>query len=77
MNIRETIQSIAENWFLCEPVFFDVLYRHQIVANEKMECPIRSGKGRVEYNPSLLKNTHMSASQMVADLKNKLQEAIW
>ena len=58
MNIRETIQSIAENWFLCEPVFFDVLYRHQIVANEKMECPIRSGKGRVEYNPSLLKNYH-------------------
>ena len=30
----------------------------QIVANEKMECPIRSGKGRVEYNPSLLKNYH-------------------
>lgn len=58
MNIRETIQSIAENWFLCEPVFFDVLYRHQIVANEKMECPIRSGKGRVEYNPSLLKDIH-------------------
>ena len=58
MNIRETIQSIAENWFLCEPVFFDVLYRHQIVANEKMECPMRSGKGRVEYNPSLLKNYH-------------------
>ena len=58
MNIRETIQSIAENWFLCEPVFFDVLYRHQIVANEKMECPIRSGKGRVEYNPSLLKDFH-------------------
>lgn len=58
MNIRETIQSIAENWFLCEPVFFDVLYNHQIVANEKMECPIRSGKGRVEYNPSLLKDFH-------------------
>lgn len=58
MSIRETIQSIAENWFLCEPVFFDVLYRHQIVANEKMECPIRSGKGRVEYNPSLLKDFH-------------------
>jgi predicted metal-dependent peptidase len=58
MNIRETIQSIAENWFLCEPVFFDVLYRHQIVANEKMECPIRSGKGRVEYNPSFLKDFH-------------------
>ena len=58
MNIRETIQSIAENWFLCEPVFFDMLYRHQIVANEKMECPIRSGKGRVEYNPILLKDFH-------------------
>lgn len=58
MNIRKTIQSIAENWFLCEPVFFDVFYRHQIVANEKMECPIRSGKGRVEYNPSLLKDFH-------------------
>ncbi len=58
MNIRETIQSITENWFLCEPVFFDVLYRHQIVANDKMECPIRSGKGRVEYNPSLLKDFH-------------------
>ena len=58
MTVRDTIQSIAENWFLSEPVFFEVLYIHQIVANEKMDCPIRSGKGRVEYNPQQLKGCH-------------------
>lgn len=58
MTVKETIQSIAENWFLSEPIFFKVLYIHQIVANEKMDCPIRSGKGRVEYNPQQLKGCH-------------------
>ena len=56
MNIRESIQKIAEYWFLSEPVFFEMLYRHKITANEDISCMIRSGQGRIEYNPHLLGN---------------------
>lgn len=56
MNIRESIQKIAEYWFLSEPVFFEMLYRHKITANEDISSMIRSGQGRIEYNPYLLGN---------------------
>ena len=56
MNIRESIQKIAEYWFLSEPVFFEMLYRHKITANEDISCMIRSGQVRIEYNPYLLGN---------------------
>ena len=52
--MKERITRILERWFLSEPVLFQVLCTHDIVRNDTMPCPVRSGARRVEYNPAYL-----------------------
>ena len=54
MTARERIQKEVEQWFLTEPVFFTVYCSHSLVMNANMLCPLRSGKGRIEYNPTII-----------------------
>ena len=54
MTARERIQKEIEQWFLTEPVFFIVYCSHSLVMNANMQCPLRSGKGRIEYNPAII-----------------------
>jgi hypothetical protein len=50
------ISKMTDIWFLTEPALFGAFCRHKLTANEGMECPVRVGKGRLEYNPSLIQN---------------------
>ena len=54
MTARERIQQEIEQWFLTQPVFFNVYCSHRLVMNANMLCPLRSGKGRIEYNPTII-----------------------
>ena len=54
MTARERIQQEAEQWFLTEPVFFTVYCSHRLTMNANMLCPLRTGKGRIEYNPTVI-----------------------
>jgi predicted metal-dependent peptidase len=54
MNARERIQQVAEQWFLTEPVFFAVYCSHRLTMNANMQCPLRTGQGRIEYNPTVI-----------------------
>ena len=54
MTARKRIQKEVEQWFLTEPVFFTVYCSHRLVMNANMQCPLRSGKGRIEYNPAII-----------------------
>ena len=54
MTARERIQQEAEQWFLTEPVFFAVYCSHRLTMNANMLCPLRAGKGRIEYNPTFI-----------------------
>ena len=54
MTARERRQQEIEQWFLTEPVFFNVYCSHRLVMNANMLCPLRSGKGRIEYNPAII-----------------------
>lgn len=54
MTLSERITRVLENWFLQEPALFQVLCAHQLVENSDMECPVRCGRMRVEYNPQIL-----------------------
>ena len=54
MTARERIQKEVEQWFLTEPVFFTAYCSHRLVMNANMLCPLRSGKGRIEYNPAII-----------------------
>ena len=53
--MRERITSIIEQWFIREPALFQVLCTHELAANDRMSCPVRSGKRRIEYNPDYLR----------------------
>ena len=50
----EVIRLISEDWFLQEPAFFALYCQQQLTENASMQCPVRCGQGRIEYNPLLL-----------------------
>ena len=52
--MQERYSKIMENWFLMEPALFQVLCTHELSINAMMECPLRSGCKRLEYNPDLV-----------------------
>ena len=54
MTALERIQQEVEQWFLTEPLFFTVYCSHRLTINPNMKCALRSGKGRIEYNPELI-----------------------
>lgn len=49
--MKDRFTTILEHWFIQEPALFQVLCTHEIVANTRMDCPVRSGRRKVEYNP--------------------------
>ena len=53
-NARERIQQVAEQWFLTEPAFFAVYCSHRLTMNANIWCPLRTGQGRIEYNPTVI-----------------------
>jgi len=50
------ITEIFERWFLLEPALFSVACLHEVVVNESMDCPVRTGHRKLEYNPLFTDN---------------------
>ncbi|MBR3540431.1 MAG: hypothetical protein IKO08_03135, partial [Bacteroidales bacterium] len=66
MNTIDTLKLLSENWFLQEPAFFSLLCQQQLEENARMECAIRCGQGRIEYNPLLLsKKNYAEVEQLM------------
>ena len=57
MSARERIIEEMEQWFLTEPLLFTVYCTHKLTMNPNMLCALRTGKGRIEYNPTLIDQT--------------------
>lgn len=57
------IQKIVERWFITEPALFQIYLTHNLEQNTSMQCPFRSGKGKVEYNPTLIEGMEQSVLQ--------------
>lgn len=53
--IEQYLNQLSEMWFLHEPILFRIFCMHKQRKNLRMACPVRCGKGLVEYNPVLLK----------------------
>ena len=52
----ERISRILELWYVGgETAIFQVLCSHEMVENPKMSCPVRCGRGRIEYNPDFIR----------------------
>lgn len=54
ISLSERIRQITEDWFLREPAFFHILCTHELCPNPNIQVPIRTGKGRIEYNEDKL-----------------------
>ena len=64
MSALERIQQEVEQWFLTEPLLFTVYCSHRLTINPNMQCALRSGQGRIEYNPQqvdLMSDTQLKA----------------
>lgn len=70
MSVKEQISHVVDNWFLYEPLLFNVYCTHKLEENKEMKCPFRTGKRRIEYNPNLLKGC--SEDDIARGLKNEV-----
>lgn len=48
------VSDIFQKWFIADPLLFSTVCTHKILENKDMECAVRSGKMRIEYNPDLI-----------------------
>ena len=70
MDVRDQISRVVDNWFLYEPLLFNVYCTHKLEENTEIKCPFRTGKRRIEYNPKLLENC--STDEIAQGLKNEV-----
>ena len=59
--MQERYSHILEQWFIMEPPLFQVLCIHELVANDQMACPLRSGRKKLEYNTLIFNEMSDSA----------------
>lgn len=52
----ERISEIAQRWFLSEEALFMTFCTHRVAENSSIKCPVRVGKGVIEFNPTLCAN---------------------
>ncbi|MBR5716069.1 MAG: hypothetical protein IKX59_05735 [Bacteroidales bacterium] len=52
--MEEVFKKIAEQWFLREPAYFALYCILQLEVNDKMNCALRCGQGKLQYNPTML-----------------------
>lgn len=61
--VSKRIQKIVERWFVTEPALFQIYLTHNLEQNTSMQCPFRSGKGKIEYNPNLVEGMDQAVLQ--------------
>ncbi|MBR4825149.1 MAG: hypothetical protein IKZ86_10135 [Spirochaetaceae bacterium] len=67
MDIKERLKKITEYWFLIEPLLFAAYCTHELVQNDKMKIPFRTGLRKIEYNPNIIEE--FSDEQIMEYLK--------
>lgn len=63
--MRDSIKKISYQWFLCEPALFSIYCSHRLTENREIECPVRAGKGRIEFNPILMEKYNPEQQELL------------
>ena len=63
--IDERLAGIIERWFITEPALFGAVCTHSFVENINMECPMRTGRQKIEYNPDYINEISDSALESI------------
>jgi predicted metal-dependent peptidase len=69
ISAEERIQLVSDGWYIREPALFMICMSHIFTANPSIQG-IRSGQGRVEYNPAYLAT--LSAEEAEEALKAEM-----
>ncbi len=54
LGADKRMSDVAQRWFLLEPLLFSVYCTHVLTENSSLEVPLRSGRGRIEYNAGMV-----------------------
>lgn len=69
-SVEKRLKQIISSWFINEPLLFGVQSTHALVPNPNINIPMRSGKMRIEYSPSILES--LNDQQIEFYLKNEV-----
>jgi len=69
--MTDIIKKISNRWFLTEPLLFMTFMSHEVTPNAKLRFPVRSGKGRIEYNFGS-DNKKLSENEMEENLRAEI-----
>lgn len=59
------LKALTEHWFLTEPALFALYCQQQVEENVRMECAVRCGQGRLEYNPLMLQHKTFAETEQL------------
>lgn len=62
--MNDILKQIVEQWYLSEPALFHLYCMQQMVENTQMQCVVRCGKGRVEWNPTLTAQENINSTKL-------------
>lgn len=65
----DRFKQLAEHWFLTELAFFAIYCSHALTMNPRINCYMRIGKGRLEYNPGWLRELSDAAFEEVVRIE--------
>lgn len=54
MSALDRIKKIGERWFLTEPLLFAVYCSHELMENNAIDVPMRTGNMKIEFAPKIL-----------------------
>ncbi|MDM8514555.1 VWA-like domain-containing protein [Desulfobacterales bacterium HSG16] len=54
-SARDRIGMAVERWFITDPLFFSIWTTHNLIVEPRIQT-IRSGRGRIEYNPLFIQS---------------------
>ena len=63
--ISQILQQLSDDWFLKEPALFALYCQQQLEENARMDCPVRCGQGRIEYNPLILAHKNFAETEQL------------
>lgn len=67
--MKARIDKAIERMFVKEPALFAAICTHRIVENDRIRCPVRTGRGAIEYNPDFVRE--MTDAALVEALKTE------
>ena len=53
MNTERRLSAIIKNWFITEPLLFSVVTTHNLILNDGLSVPMRTGQYRIEFSEAL------------------------